>query len=583
MKDFFELKANLKKKSSDHISIRMALLGDSATQLLAQALQGMAYEYGFQLHLFETDFDQVERQVFDENSELYQFQPEVVVLHHSTEKLNQYYSKLPPQNRSQLAAERLQLIQDLHLAIQQRTAAKLVYFNYPEANDHVFGNFANKVESSFLFQQRKLNYELMQFALNQGSFFVCDVQSVQSHMGRQAFFNAPAYVNASMVLSLDALPKVAARVMDIVSAFHGKLKKCLVLDLDNTLWGGIIGDDGIDAIQVGELGIGKAFTEFQLWIKKLKDRGIILAVCSKNTESVAKEPFEKHPDMILRLDDFAMFVANWENKAENILSIQKQLNIGLDSMVFLDDNPFERELVKSQLPGICVPHLPEDPAEYVGFLSEQNLFETISFSEEDLERTDRYRTEAERLSFSKTIGTEDEFLKSLQMVSVVEPLTSFNIPRVAQLSQRSNQFNLRTVRYTESELIQMAQAEHTFPFAFGLRDRFGDYGLIAVVVLKAMQENLFIESWFMSCRVLKRGMEQFVLNTLCNFAKENGFKELVGEFIPTAKNELVKDLYQNLGFTCKQGFWYLPLASYTTKEIHITSLQHHELGSTGTL
>jgi FkbH-like protein len=373
-----------------------------------------------------------------------------------------------------------------------------------------------------------------------------------------------------MVLSIDILPEVAAKTVDLIGAMYGKFRKCVILDLDNTLWGGVIGDDGVENIQIGSLGIGKAFTEFQYWIKKLKNRGIILAVCSKNTESVAKEPFEKHPDMVLKLEDIAVFVANWENKADNIRLIQGVLNIGFDSMIFLDDNPVERQIVRENIPGITIPELPEDPADYLEYLYSLNLFETISFSNEDAERTKLYQVEAQRTVLQKKFTNEDDFLKSLDMISVVEPFNKFNTPRVAQLSQRSNQFNLRTVRYTEADIEALSANDNYATFTFTLEDKFGDNGLICVIILqKEDSDTLFIDTWFMSCRVLKRGMENFVLNTLVDFAKENGFKKLKGEYIATQKNEMVKDHYKNLGFAEENNSWILDVSAYENKKCFI--------------
>ncbi len=584
MKDFFELKANLKKGLVGYSVLKVALLGDSSTQLLSQALKGMAYECGIDLCLYEADYDQIQQQVLSQNSELFGFQPEVIIICQSSEKLNLEYNALAPDFRSQLAARRLLVIQQLYCAINTRLHSKLIYFNYPEINDGVYGNYATKTESSFLYQLRQLNFELMNYAAKEKNFFICDISSIQSVLGRRSFFHAPGYINGSMVYSLEALPLIAKNVMDIVSALRGQMTKCLVLDLDNTLWGGIVGDDGLENIQIGILGIGKAFTEFQQWLKALHDRGILLAVCSKNLESTAREPFEKHPEMLLRMEHFAVFIANWESKAENIKTIQRTLNIGFDSMVFIDDNPFERAIVRDQVPGIQVPELPEDPAEYLSFLSGLNLFETVSFSQEDLHRNDRYRVEAERQVLAKTIGSESDFLKNLDMEALQEKFTKFNIPRVAQLSQRSNQFNLRTVRYTEEDLTNLTNDPHYFPFAFTLRDRFGDYGLVAVVILrKISNDTLFIDSWFMSCRVLKRGLEEFVLERLVTFSEKEGVRFLKGEYLPTAKNQLVENHYQRLGFTGKNNFWLLDVRNYTTKTTFIRSCQKYEPGTLRTI
>ena len=226
-------------------------------------------------------------------------------------------------------------------------------------------------------------------------------------------FDANIYVSTEMVLSVDAVPYVAGRVMDIICACKGQFKKCLILDLDNTLWGGVIGDDGLEGIQLGHgLGIGKAFTEFQMWVKKLRQRGIIICIASKNDEDKAKEPFQKHPDMVLTLDDIAVFKANWETKVDNIRTIQSILNISFDSMVFLDDNPFERNMVRENIPGITVPELPEDPAEYLEYLYSLNLFETANYSSEDKDRTKQYQVEAKRVSLKKAFGSEADFLRS---------------------------------------------------------------------------------------------------------------------------------------------------------------------------
>lgn len=571
MQTFAELKKNLKKDFTGLAPVKLALLGDSATQLLAQALRGAAYNEGFDLQIWEADFAQVERQVFDEGSELYEFAPSVVVIFQSSHKLLGTYNKLKPEAYVTLTDTRMELAGNMYNQLKEKLNARIIYYNYTEINDAVFGSYANKVVSSFPFQLRKLNYQLMEFAAATPDFFVCDIAAIQNQYGKGNIFKSSIYINTEMVLHVDILPEVATKTLDIIKALNGRFKKCVILDLDNTTWGGIIGDDGIENIQIGSLGIGKAFTEFQYWIKKLQKRGIIVAVCSKNTESIAKEPFEKHPDMVLRLDDIAVFVANWETKVDNIRHIQSILNIGFDSMVFLDDNPFERNIVKENIPGITVPELPEDPAEYLEYLYSLNLFETASYSGEDAERTKQYQVEAQRAVLQKSFATEDEFLQSLEMVSVVEPFTKFNTPRVAQLSQRSNQFNLRTVRYTEADIESVAGNNEYAPFTFTLQDKFGDNGLICIIILKKeSNDTLFIETWLMSCRVLKRGMEDFTLNSIVNYAKDKGFTYLKGEFIPTAKNEMVKDHYQKLGFVQDGNYWKLDVTAYENKKCFIT-------------
>ena len=275
--------------------------------------------------------------------------------------------------------------------------------------------------------------------------------------------------------------------------------------------------------------------------------------------------------MVLKLEDFAVFRANWETKVDNIKAIQRVLNIGFDSMVFLDDNRFEREMVKAQLPEVTVPDLPEDPAEYLDALYALNLFETASFSEADAARTDQYRVEAERAAAQATFANEDEFLAHLEMRSEVRPFDAYTIPRVAQLSQRSNQYNLRTVRYSEEDAKRLAAMPEQVTRSFTLADRYGDHGLIAVVVLERRSPSrFFVENWFMSCRVLKRGMESFILNHVVAVCREHGVAELVGEYLPTAKNELVRDHYRDLGFRQEGSVWVLDCGMYAQRPCHIT-------------
>ena len=574
MKTFKQLRKNCKNTPIAENAPRLALVGDTATQFLAMALRGEAISRGYDLNLFEAEYNQVERQFMDPSSELYAFDADYVVLFQSTHKLGEHHAMLGESQQCALADERLDFIASI-CQNPQWQSKKILCMNYPEIEDTVFGSYANKVEASLTWQVRKLNYGLMQLAQQHPNLFVCDIAGVQNKIGRDRMFAPNVYVSTEMVLSVDALPMVALRTIDIVSAMRGQFKKCLILDLDNTLWGGVIGDDGIEGIQLGHgLGIGKAFTEFQMWVKKLKQRGVIICVASKNNEETAKEPFEKHPDMVLKLDDIAVFMANWETKVDNIRAIQQVLNIGFDSIVFLDDNPFERNMVRENIPGITVPELPEDPGEYLEFLYGENLFETASYSGLDKDRTKQYQVEAQRVSLQKTFANEADFLKSLNMVSIVSGFTKFNTPRVSQLSQRSNQFNLRTVRYTEADIDAMAADKTVVDLSFTLEDKFGDNGLIAVVIMKPQNaETLFVDTWFMSCRVLKRGMENFTLNTMVAEAKARDYKYIIGEYLPTLKNKMVEQHYVGLGFKTVEGAetaqYVLDVDTYQPRECYI--------------
>lgn len=549
MQTFNELKKVLKRDNSALPTARVALVGDTATQLLATALRGTAVQRGFQLELFEAEYAQVERQFLDPASELRAFGADYIVLFQSTHKLAEHHSQLDADRQAVLADDRLAFVQAV-CNDEAFSRSKMICFNYPEIDDNVFGSYANRIASSLTYQVRRLNMMLMELSQAQSNLFICDLAALQNKFGRDWLFAPNVYVSTEMVVSIDALPYVAARVVDIISALRGQVKKCLILDLDNTLWGGVIGDDGLESIQLGHgLGIGKAFSEFQQWVKKLRQRGIIICVASKNDEATAKEPFLHHPDMVLSLDDIAVFQANWDTKVDNIRTIQHILNIGFDSMVFLDDNPFERAIVREHIEGITVPELPDDPALYLEYLYSLNLFETASYSVADKDRTRQYQVEAQRVQLARTFDSEEAFLHSLNMRSVITGFTAFNTPRVAQLTQRSNQFNLRTIRYTEADIAALAADASVIDLAFTLEDRFGDNGLIAIVVMRPLgSDTLFIDTWLMSCRVLRRGVENFVLNTMVERARAAGYQRLIGEYIPTPKNRMVEHHYESLGF-----------------------------------
>lgn len=568
---YLQLKKNCARSPEAPDGTRFALLGDCATQLLATAIRGYALEMNLPLRVFEADYDQIDAQLMDAGSEFYAFAPETVLLYRCTEKLYERFVRTPLDARAAFAETEIEKIRAEWARVQHGTKADILFFAFLPMDDGVFGSYALREGSAFPYQLLKLNYLLAEAAREAGNVRLIDLEPIRAHMGYDAFHDPKLYAIAKMPISTQALPAVASRVVDAILARKGRFHKCAIVDLDNTLWGGVIGDDGLEGIQIGELGQGHAFTEFQTWLKELKNRGVMLAVCSKNDEANAKEPFLRHPEMVLKLDDFSAFVANWEDKASNIRRIQKELNIGLDSMVFFDDNPFERNLVRTMLPEVEVPELPEDPAEYTAFARMQNLFDTNSYSDEDRVRTERYLAEKSRTELSAGIDNYDDYLKALGMKAVCAPFDAFHIPRIAQLTQRSNQFNLRTVRYSEQEIEEIAANPRYITRYYTLRDRFGEHGLIAVVILEKRENELFVNEWLMSCRVLKRGMEQFIADSILRAAREAGVARVVGEYIPTPKNAMVKDLYASMGFRpLGDGLYEARVDDYRNHQTFIT-------------
>ncbi len=553
MQTFNELKKNLKKEKSGFKAQKILLIGEFATQLLSIAIKGFGIKEKLDLQIVETDYDQIDGLLIDKSTALWTNKFDCVLIFPSYYKLRKEFYKLGDDDRRTFADNTLQYWKYIIETINEQTKTPVLFANYPNINDGVFGNFFTKVDSSFNFQLLLFNTSLMQLSSKLKFLYINNIQSLQSNNNVSLTENK-YYVNGDNIYGLEFLPILAKNTVQMILPFTGIFKKCIILDLDNTTWGGIIGDDGIDNIEIGELGIGKAFTELQTWVKELNKRGTIIAVCSKNDEKIAKEPFEKHSDMVLKLDDISVFVANWGNKADNIRFIQSVLNIGFDSMVFLDDNPFERNLVRTQIPEITVPEIPEDPSDYLSYLVSLNLFETISYTQEDNLRGKLYKEESYRKIQEINYSNIDDYLVSLEMTALTSCITKQNISRCAQLTQRSNQFNLRTKRYTEETIANIIENDQWVSIAINLTDKFGDYGLISLILAQKNDNNaLFIDSWIMSCRVLKRTVEEFVMQELVSYCNLNGIGIIIGEYLPTNKNELVKDHYKNLGFAKREN------------------------------
>jgi FkbH-like protein len=563
--DFQTLKSQTKGIKKDNFKkARIAILGNYATQFISKSIEYSGLKRSIEFETYNAEYDQIEQEIFDLNSGLYDFSPDFVFITISSLKLQDKFYSLSAEKKAHFTQDFIADLTNLINVLDSRLKTKIIINNLEILNDQVFGNIYAKVDQSFAGKIYELNYELLQLAKSFDNLYLFDFNGLVQYYGARNIRDWGQYVNADLHYSLDFHAAISEKLVTFIAAFLGVIKKCLIIDLDNTIWGGVIGDDGLQGIEIGTLGVGKSYTELQKWIKQLEERGIIIAVCSKNTEAIAKEPFEVHPEMVLRLEDIAVFVANWENKADNIRSIQQILNIGFDAMVFLDDNPAERAIVRQNIPAVCVPELPDDPALYLDYLKTLNLFETASFSTGDKNRTKQYQQEAERQKLQFSLTNIEDYLKSLQMEIVVEPFKPLDIPRIAQLTQRSNQFNLRTVRYSDNEIKDIGiDNPDYFTCAVKLKDKYGDYGLISVLILKKLnKEKLFIDTWVMSCRVLKRGVESAVVNYCVALAESNGFKQLVGEFIPTAKNDLVREHYPNLGFTDENGFWCLDIQNF---------------------
>lgn len=377
-----------------------------------------------------------------------------------------------------------------------------------------------------------------------------DVAALAEAVGLANWHSPSLWNLAKLAFDDGCLPIYADHVARLIGALRGRSRKCLILDLDNTLWGGVIGDDGIEGIKIAQGdATGEAHLAVQQYALALRRRGVVLAVSSKNTDEVARLPFREHPEMLLKEDHFAVFQANWNDKATNIKAIAEELSLGLDAMVFLDDNPVERGLVRRMLPEVAVPELTDDPALFARMLAAAGYFESVAFSDEDRKRAEMYQSNARRVALSRQAGDLDAYLASLDMEIQFAPFDRTGRARIAQLINKSNQFNLTTRRYTEADVAEAENNPAVFTLQVRLVDNFGDNGMICVVVCREARPAVWaIDTWLMSCRVLGRKVEQMVLREIIDGARDAGVATLVGTYRPTAKNALVKDHYEKLGF-----------------------------------
>lgn len=546
--------------------LRIALLADASTQHLVPLLRVLLAENGFDARVYEAPYDTVVLEALDPTSGLHAFRPQVVFVLQATAKLVAAWQQAG--DRAGLVGERARTAEAVWRAALAGGAAHVVQCTYVRPLERPYGHFGLKVDDTADGAVTALNRELVARARALPGVLLLDLDDLAGWVGRRTFLDERGWLLTRAPCALPHLPDLAQAMVDVALATQGRAIKCVVLDLDDTLWGGVIGDDGLDGIRLGDVDDGAAFRAFQLSLRELWRRGVLLAVCSKNDEAVARRPFREHPQMILREEHLAAFVANWNDKAQNIRSISDRLQIGLDSMVFLDDNPFERNLVRQLLPEVIVPELPEDPALYVRALAELNLFEAASRSELDARRGALYQEQERREEERAHFESLEAYLASLETTVRWSPFTARDLPRIAQLVQRSNQFNLTTRRYSEAECAAMIDDPDVLPFTLSVSDRFGDFGLVAVVILRRRPAALELDTFLMSCRVLQRGVEGYAMNRVFALAARAGAERVMARYLPTPRNGLVRDLLPRLGFvragaTGTEGdAWELPVAAF---------------------
>ena len=532
------------------VTCRLAAIGGANLHPLVDFISHFAAVLGqTDCNLWVGEYDNYYSETLEEDSPLYEFRPDVVLLLPSERRCT-FKGSFASARADQEAEARRGVDDILHLCetIHARSKAEVIVGNFrlppyfdpgPLRSTSLMSDYAFRK-----FVNADLGSRIPAFA------HICDVEFLSNRRGNLAGVDDRIWFESKQPYAATLLVDVAREFAYIVSHLHAPAKKVVVLDLDNTLWGGVIGDDGLEGIELGTTSPrGEAFRDFQQYLLELSNRGTLLAVCSKNDHEKAIEPFEKHPEMVLRLKDISCFKANWEPKSENLRQIAQELNLGLDSMVFVDDNRAEIEIVNQFVPEVSTIWLEGDPSDFTPKLKDSRFFEARTITAEDVLRVSQYKQEADRQQLLKSSTDMDSYLESLGMIGTIRSFNKLDAPRIAQLIARSNQFNLTTRRRSEAEVLAIAEDPRYSAFTVRLADRFGDHGLISIVIGVKQGREFLVDTWLMSCRVLKRQVEEEVLNEILRRASAAGCELVVGEYLPTVKNGMVRDHYTRMGFT----------------------------------
>ncbi len=560
---------------------RIAILGGSTTAEVKDMLELFLLNDGIKPIFYESEYNRYYEDLMFPNPALEQFAPELIYLHTSNVNITRYPSLKDGETEAEaLLAAELARFRALWDKAAEQYNCPIIQNNFELPHHRGLGNldaYDLRGRSRFI---SALNSHFAEEARRRTSLHLNDINYLSAWFGLERWYDKALWHSYKYAMSSDAVPLLADSAASIIKAILGKTRKCLVLDLDNTLWGGAIGEQGLEGIRIGkETPEAEAYTEFQQYIRRLRERGVILAVCSKNDPANAQLGFA-HPDSVLKLEDFSAFQANWEPKPENLRAIAASLNIGMDSLVFVDDSPMERELVQSQAPEVAVPQIGNDVTHYISTLDKIGYFETVSVSSDDLSRSTFYAKNSARLSQQNKFADYAEFLRSLEMKAEIAAFSPLYLDRITQLINKTNQFNVTTRRYTKSELEDILGNEDFVALYGRLTDKFGDNGLVSVMIGEVRSSQIHIDLWLMSCRVLKRGMEDAMFDRFVAAARSRDVTAIHGYFNPTAKNAMVSGLFELMGFTStgKTDFggtaWRFNMEGSYTPRNHFIEVTH---------
>ncbi|MFZ0604188.1 MAG: HAD-IIIC family phosphatase [Roseiarcus sp.] len=575
------------KEASGFQTVRLAILSSSTVDHLPPAIRVAGLRRRLLIEVYNGSYGQYRQDLLDSDSALHRFKPQAALFSLSAREA---IASVPlTAAAAEVDAAIGRLIGELRSLWRKarEIGAAVIQQTFLDVSEPLFGGYERLVPGAPAAVVARLNDRLAEAAAEDKAFLI-DVARASQRDGIDAWFDVGRWLQGKLEIAPQAAPSYGDLAARILAAQRGLSKKCLVLDLDNTLWGGVIGDDGLDGIVLGEgSAAGEAHLALQHYAKQLKERGIILAVCSKNEAKIAEAAFRDHPEMVLRRADIAAFQANWDDKAQNLRAIAARLNIGVDALVFVDDNPIERARIRQSLPMVAVPEMPDDPAHYVRCLADAGYFEAVAFTADDRSRAEQYSANAEREAMLGSAESMDEFLRGLNMTAVYGPFTAVDHARVVQLINKTNQFNTTTRRYAGEEVARIMGDPHSLTLQFRLLDRVGDNGLVSTMILRptpADDDVLEIENWVMSCRVFGRELELEAMNVAVEAARERGARALIADYIPTPKNDVISKLYPSLGFTEIDGAapangatrWRLDLADYVTRNTHIVGQEQQD-------
>lgn len=532
------------------IPFRLGLIGNGTLDLLVPVLVASAARHGLALECIQADYGMTTQEALDADSRINKARPDAVLVAIDYRGLPLRFEVGSEAGHAADIDNAMAHLNAIRDGIRTHSGAIPIVQTLAPPPETFFGSLERIVPGTPRRVIEELNRRIAD-SIPGTQDLLLDVASLSETVGLAAWHSPAQWNLAKLAFADHCLPIYADHVARLLAALRGRSRKCLILDLDNTVWGGIIGDDGLEGIKIAEGdATGEAHLAVQRMALALRRRGIVLAVSSKNTDEIARRPFREHPEMLLKEEHLAVFQANWQDKATNIKVIAETLSLGLDAMVFLDDNPVERDLVRQMLPQVAVPELPDDPAWYARTLAAAGYFDSVAFSEEDRQRAEMYQSNARRVALQQEAGNLDAYLESLDMEISFAPFDRTGRARISQLINKSNQFNLTTRRYTEADVAAAETDPAVFTLQVRLRDNFGDNGMISVVICReAASETWEIDTWLMSCRVLGRKVETMVLREILLQAREAGIKRILGVYRPTDRNAMVHDHYRKLGFS----------------------------------